>query len=522
MKSNLVVVLATLIVALLVGILVGRWWSPATGSGSGAAGATGEREILYWVAPMDPNYRRDEPGKSPMGMDLIPVYADEMDADPSVVAIDPTMVSNLGVRTARALRGPLARRIETVGYVGYDEDTLQQVATRVDGWIEQLYVKSTGEAVERGQVLFEFYSPTLVNAQEEYLASLASRNTGLQEASRARLTALGVTGRYIDRLARTRQVRQRAPVYAERAGVVAHLGVREGAYVTPASQILSVADLTRVWVLAEVFERQASWVSRGLDARVKLDSMPDESWAGVVDYVYPELDPITRTLKVRLRFANPEQALRPNMLARVTIMSADSDPVVHVPRAAVIRGGATDRVVLALGKGRFRAQPVDLGQEFADRVAIQRGVSAGDQVVVSGQFLIDSESNIDAALARFEAGDAGMDHSEMDHSQMDHSQMDHGEMDHSQMDHSQMDHGEMDHSQMDHSQMDHGQMDHSQMDHSQMDHSQMDHSQMDHSQMDHGQMDHSQMDHGQMDHGQMDHSQMDHSQMNHSGTESRP
>ena len=478
MKINLVVVLTTLIIALLLGILVGRWW-PSAAVGPGSAAAPSEREILYWVAPMDPNYRRDEPGKSPMGMDLIPVYADEMDADPSVVAIDPTMVSNLGVRTATAQWGPLARRIETVGYVGYDEDTLQQVATRVDGWIEQLAVKSAGEAVERGQVLFELYSPTLVNAQEEYLAALASRNTGLQEASRARLTALGLTGRAIERLAQTRQVRQRSRVHAEKAGVVAHLGVREGAYVTPATQILAVADLARVWVMAEVFERQASWVTRGLNARVELDSMPGQRWAGVVDYVYPELDPVTRTLKVRLRFANPEQALRPNMLAQVSIVGAESEPVVHVPRAAVIRGGATDRVVLALGKGRFRAQPVELGQESADRIGIQRGVSAGDQVVVSGQFLIDSESNIDAALARFEAGDAAVDHSEMDHTQMDHSQMDQSGMD---MGESTPDPGGMDHSQMDHSLMDHSGMDMGEsapapggMDHSQMDHSQMDH-----------------------------------------------
>ncbi len=161
-------VIGAIVIAVALGILIGRSMSSKTGAlTESTAGAN--REVLYWVAPMDPNYRRDEPGKSPMGMELVPVYADEIDGQPGVVAIDATIVNNLGVRTAKAQRGELSQRIETVGYVAYDEDTVQHVHTRVDGWIEKLATTATGDAVEKGQLLFELYSPTLVNAQEEYL-----------------------------------------------------------------------------------------------------------------------------------------------------------------------------------------------------------------------------------------------------------------------------------------------------------------------------------------------------------------
>ncbi len=394
-------VIGAIAVAVAIGILIGRATSSPTGALTETS-AGSQREILYWVAPMDANYRRDEPGKSPMGMDLVPVYADEVDGQPGVVAIDATIVNNLGVRTAPAQRGELSQRIETVGYVAYDEDTVQHVHTRVDGWIEKLATKATGDTVEKGQLLFELYSPTLVNAQEEYLIALRSSNKLLLSASKERLAALGVTASEIARLDKERTVRQRVRVYADVDGVITHLGVREGIFVTPATEIMSVAKVDKVWVLAEVFERQAAWVRSGQSAMVELDYLPGEMWHGEVDYVYPELDPKTRTLKVRLRFDNAAATLRPNMFARVTIQGDSVGKVVHVPRAALIRGGAVDRVVVALGEGRFRAQPVQVGIESGDRVAIRRGIAAGDQVVVSAQFLIDSESNIGSALARMQ------------------------------------------------------------------------------------------------------------------------
>jgi len=400
MNNKLIIPL--LVVVLGVGVLLGRYVSR-----DGAAPGVGEqeqaREILYWVAPMDPNFRRDEPGKSPMGMDLVPVYADDENGQAGVINIDPTMVNNLGVRTAVAERGSLSRRIETVGYVSYDEDTLLHVHTRVDGWIEKLATKATGDPVTKGQLLFELYSPALVNAQQEYLAALQSNNTILRSASHDRLLALGVSASEIAQLDRERVAQQRVRVYAESDGVIAHLGVREGIFVTPATEVMSVARLDRVWILAEVFERQAGWVQPGQEATVELDYLPGKTLRGIVDYVYPELDPKTRTLKARLRFDNEGLLLRPNMFAQVVIQGTPIDNIVIVPRSAVIRGGRTNRVVVALGDGRFRSQPVSVGIESGDRVAIRSGLDAGDRVVTSAQFLIDSEANIDSALRRMDA-----------------------------------------------------------------------------------------------------------------------
>jgi Cu(I)/Ag(I) efflux system membrane fusion protein len=426
----------TVAVAIVAGIFIGRSMNSSSGTAADAGNSV-EREVLYWVAPMDPNYRRDAAGKSPMGMDLVPVYADEVDGQPGVIKIDPTIVNNLGVRTAIAKQGPLSRQIDTVGYVGYDEDTLQHVHTRVDGWIERLETKASGDPIVKGQLLFELYSPTLVNAQEEYLTALRSNNTLLLSASRDRLAALGVNAAEIARLDRERTVKQRVRFTAQADGVITKLGVREGIYVTPATDIMSVAQLDKVWVIAEVFERQSAWVKPGQQAMVELDYAPGKMWHGVVDYVYPELDAKTRTLKVRLRFDNASMALRPNMFARVTITGDDFGDVVHVPREAVIRGGAVNRVVVALGDGRYRSTPVTLGIESGDRVAIRRGLAVGDRVVTSGQFLIDSESNIEAALARM---DGAVEEPEIDHSQHSMPEAEKLEPDEEpEMDHSQHD-----------------------------------------------------------------------------------
>lgn len=399
--NKVITAAAVLIVVLLAGFAIGRWFSaePEKSMGSEAAA---EREVLYWVAPMDPGFRRDEPGKSPMGMDLLPVYADTVDAVAGTVKINPTIINNLGVRIAVAETGPLPRRIETVGYVGYDEDTIMHVHLRVDGWIEGLSVTTTGDAVKKGQVLFELYSPTLVNAQEEFLAALRSQSAAMVNASRERLESLGMTSAEIEELSRVRKVKQRIPMNAMRDGVVANLNVREGMFVTPASNVMAIAALDRVWVIAEVFERQAAWVEPGQQAEVELDYLPGRTWRGTVDYVYPELDATTRTLKVRIRFDNEGAVLRPNMFARVTLLGTETEPVLHVPREALIRGSDSDRLVLSLGDGRFRSQLVETGIESGDRVAISSGLSADDKIVTSGQFLIDSESNIESSLSRMD------------------------------------------------------------------------------------------------------------------------
>ena len=393
---------ATLILVAVLAFIAGKHAESDTEQATDIS-VTSANKVLYWVAPMDPDFRRDEPGKSPMGMDLVPVYADHVDSQPGVVAIDPVVINNLGVRTAVAERSPLPRLIDTVGYVSYDEDTVHQIHARVDGWVEKLGPNSSGESVQKGQLLFELYSPILVSAQEEYLSASRSNNAPLRNASRDRLLALGVSRSQIARLDKERTARQRMPVYAKSDGVIAKLGVRHGMFVTPSTEIMSIANLDSVWVLAEVFERQAAWVEAGQTAVVTLDYLPGTELQGTVDYIYPELDPITRTLKVRLRFDKNSLGLRPNMIAHVTIEGRKVGAVVHIPREALIRGGVGNRVVVDLGDGRYVARRVLVGIESGDRIAIRRGLSAGDLVVRSAQFLIDSESNIDSALGRLDA-----------------------------------------------------------------------------------------------------------------------
>ncbi len=385
----------------LAGLLAASLWPAAA-----PAAEDGEREILYWVAPMDPNYRRDKPGKSPMGMDLIPVYADEQDSGGGI-AIKPEIVQSLGVRTAKAQRTRLWRLIDTVGYVDFDESKLNHIHLRATGWIEKLYFKSEGERVKKGDRLLDLYSPELVNAQEEYVQALRVGSKPLIRASRERLQAYGIPNDQIRELARTYRVRQTVTIYAPQDGMVATLPVREGMYVTPANRIMSLADLSSIWVLAEIFERQVDWVSLENPAEITLSYLPGRTWEGKVRYIYPNLDPKTRTLKVRLRFDNPGEQLKPNMYANVRIFGGPKDDVIAIPLEALIRTGREERVILALGDGRFEARKVRSGMESGDMVEILEGIEPGDTVVTSGQFLIDSEASLKATLERMTPVDTG-------------------------------------------------------------------------------------------------------------------
>ena len=372
-----------------------------------AAGAADEPEILYWVAPMDPNYRRDKPGKSPMGMDLIPVYDKHAGNADGNITIAPEVVQNLGVRTAVAERTRLWRGIDTVGYVDYDESLVSHIHLRTEGWIENLVVQSEGERVTRGQRLFDIYAPELVNAQEEFLQALKLDNPGMQQASKDRLAALGVSAGQIEALQKSRSVQQRVAVYAPQDGVVSTLPVREGMFVKPADRVMSLADLSQVWLLAEVFERQADWVEVGQDADVVLPYQPGTHLEGRVEYIYPALDPKTRTLKVRLRFANPDETLKPNMYANVKIYGGPRDDIIVIPLEALIRTGREERVVIDLGEGRFTSRSVTAGMESGDWVEIINGIAPGDRVVTSGQFLIDSEASLKASMQRMQPSGEG-------------------------------------------------------------------------------------------------------------------
>ena len=392
------------------GVLTGLFMMGLIPAQTVSAAEEDEKEILYWVAPMDPNYRRDKAGKSPMGMDLVPYYAEDENAGPGIT-IKPEVVQNLGVRTATAENTRLWRGIDTVGYVDFDESLLSHIHLRTKGWIEKLSVKSEGERVKKGQRLFNLYSPELVNAQEEFVQALLAGNRGLIRASRDRLNALGIPLQTVKKLEKTRKVKQAIEIYAPQDGVVSVLGVREGMYVKPAMRIMTLADLSSVWVLAEVFERQSDWVKLGQPAEIRLSYLPGEIWEGRVEYIYPSLDPKTRTLKVRLRFDNPGEKLKPNMYAHIKIFGGAKENTIVIPLEALIRTGREERVILARGEGRFEARVVTAGIESGQWVEIKEGIEAGDQVVVSGQFLLDSEASMKASVTRMtpmeDSADAG-------------------------------------------------------------------------------------------------------------------
>ena len=365
------------------------------------ANAEEEKEILYWVAPMDPNYQRDKPGKSPMGMDLVPVYADD-NKDGGVVSIKPEVVQNLGVRTAVAERTRLWRGIDAVGYIDFDESKVSHIHLRTEGWIENLTVQSEGERVKKDDFLFDLYSPKLVNAQEELVTAIASGSKSLIRASKERLSALGVSDKQIAQLEKDKKILQKISIYASQDGVVSSLSVREGMFVKPSMRVMSLGDLSSIWVLAEVFERQAHWVKVGQDAEVTLSYLPGQVWHGKVEYIYPSLDPKTRTLKVRLRFDNPDEGLKPNMYASVRIFGGPKEDIIVIPLEGLIRTGRDERVIVEVGEGKFEARNVAAGIESGDYVEIQRGIDEGDRVVVSGQFLIDSEASMRASLMRMD------------------------------------------------------------------------------------------------------------------------
>lgn len=365
-----------------------------------------EKKLLYWVAPMDANYRRDEPGKSPMGMDLVPVYDDGEEG--LTVKISPTVENNMGVRTAEVKKDKLWRRIDTVGYVDFDENKISHIHLRTKGWIEKLLIKSEGERVKKGQLLFEVYSPELVNAQEEYLQALRSGHKSLSSASRERLIALGISSSQIKQLNKTRKSKQYVKVYAKQDGIIAKLNIREGMFVMPTKLVMSLADLSSVWLLAEVFESQADWVKVGQSAEVKLSYLPGRDWEGEVEYIYPSLDPKTRTLKVRLRFDNIDEALKPNMFADVTIYGGAKREVIIIPREALIRTGNDERVIISIGEGRFQPREVTAGIESGEYIEIIQGLAVGDKVVTSGQFLIDSEASLKASIARMSSANDDM------------------------------------------------------------------------------------------------------------------
>lgn len=392
------------ILALAAGVAGGIYLERLYFNPAGMA-AEGGPEVLYWVAPMDPNFRQPGPGKSPMGMDLIPVYAgQEPSGDPAEVTLSVAEINAIGVRTALAQVSEISHRIETVGFVGYDEHLTSHVHTRVDGWIEVLNVRAVGDQVRKGDVLFELFSPEFGIASFDFIRANQD-GVGLSlEAARNKLRSHGATERQIAEIEETGEVARRISVEAPRDGVVIGLAAADGMFLQPGTQAVSITDLSAVWLIVDVFERDIARMTDEMRAIARFEHLPGRTFEGEIDYVYPELDPQTRTLPVRLRFDNSEGLLRPNMFGTVSLIPAQTRTALTVPSEAIIRTGSAERVILKTGEGTFMPRLITTGlrDNFGGggRTEVVQGLAPGEEVVASAQFLIDSESALSAGLMR--------------------------------------------------------------------------------------------------------------------------
>ena len=411
------------LVALAVGVAAGWWLGAHTGTDRSMPPVKAKKDgpcpagaaPTHWRAPMDPTYIRDKPGKSPMGMDLVAVCPGEAQAPDGVVRIDPALVQSMGVRTVPVARRDLARKVRTVGRVAYDERLVDHVHTKVQGWVERLFVEYEGELVRQGQPLLEIYSPELVSTQEELLLAKRYRDAtqgsrygdvsqggkDLFEATRRRLELWDVSHNDIERLLRTGEIRKTLILYASTEGVVTRLLVRDGMEVGPNDNLYTIADLSKVWLFADVYEYELPWVREGQKALIELSYLPGRTFAGKVTYIYLSLDPKTRTARVRVELENPELVLKPDMFADVTIETEARPGVLAVPEEAVIRSGRRALVVAVGEAGHFSPREVGLGLDSGDGwVEVRSGLAEAEQVVTSGQFLIDSESKLQEAIQK--------------------------------------------------------------------------------------------------------------------------
>ena len=403
------------------------------------AGKPKERTVLYWRAPMDPAYIRNEPGKSPMGMDLVPVYADDVAGGPTI-RIDPVTEQNMGVRYDVVRTGPLEKEVRTVGAVDYDEQSLGVVTTKVDGWIEKVYVEETGTQVHEGDPLFELYSRDLFTAQEEYLIALRDmeraqgENQGrAAELARARVSSASqrlalfdISDRQIAQLEQTGELRKTLTITAGMTGIVTHRNITQGQFLKAGESAYKIADLSNVWVIGKVYESDLPFVKLGQEALMRLDYLPGRTYRGRVTYIYPYLEKGTREISVRMEFHNPGYELKPGMYATLEISSRLSEKAVLVPSMAVIDTGERKVVFVQREAGKFEPRRIRTGMRNGqDELQVLSGLAPGEMVVVSGQFLLDSESRLrEATLKMIRAGTTNTS----DFMEDDTPEHEHGEM----------------------------------------------------------------------------------------------
>lgn len=384
--------------------------APATGAPAAVAAQAGGavdpatgRKVLYWHDPMVPGQKFDKPGKSPfMDMQLVPVYADEA-ADDGKVSISSRVQQNLGIRTAEVTAATLTSAVEAVGSVAYNERDVALVQARSNGFVERLYVRAPLDPVKKGQPLAEVYVPDWVAAQEEFLTVKRMQgpgSEGLADAARQRMRLAGMTDSQIRSVESSGKVQARLTISAPISGVVAELAVREGMTIATGAPLFRINGLSTIWVNADIPEAVAAQVLPGNPVEARTPSLPGTALKGKVSAILPEVNATTRTLKARVELANPGQRLVPGMFATVNFTPATRDTVLTVPTEAVIQTGKRSVVMVAQGEGKFIPVDVEIGSEGNGQTEIRKGLEAGQKVVVSGQFLIDSEASLRGTTTR--------------------------------------------------------------------------------------------------------------------------
>jgi Cu(I)/Ag(I) efflux system membrane fusion protein len=371
---------------------------------------------LFYRNSMNPSVTSPVPAKDSMGMDYVAVYAEdnEKEAVLGTVKIDPVMVQNIGVRTSFVKRESMSRTIRAAGRVDFDEQKMARLHPKVEGWIEELKVDKTGETVKKGDVLVSIYSPKLVSTQQEYLLALNSLKSledspfddvarGAKEmvvSARDRLQLLDVPDHQIDELEKSRKIKKQLHIHTPVDGTVTRIGSRQGQYVTPKTELYMVVDLSKVWVYADVYEYELPWIKVGDEVEMSLASVPGKIFSGHLGYIYPYAEAKTRTTKVRIIFDNPDQLLRPDMFAEVTIHSDVNKDAIIIPSQAVIRSGERAQVFVVTEPGKFEPRVVTLGIESSGKVEVLSGLNEGEEVVTSAQFMVDSESKLREATEK--------------------------------------------------------------------------------------------------------------------------
>jgi len=388
--------------------ICGMKLNPIKNGSKSAAQSDGERKIIYWRAPMNPNEIYDEPGKSQMGMDLVPVYEDEGGAS-GVVTVDGSVLQSMNVKMEFVKAGKLSNKIYTNGVLATDERKEYAVTTKINGWIEKLYINYVGQNVKKGEKLVDIYSPELVAAQQEVLTALDYDGSGgsmLKNATR-KLELFDVSKSEIDNLLKTKKVKKYVTLYAPSDGTVLTKNVLEGKMIKAGKEIVKIADLSNLWFYADVYESELKKIDIGSKAEITFTYNPDKTFSGVVSFIYPTVDPVTRTVKVRIDLNNSSSELKPSMFGNVEIIGKSGDELPIVPETAVIRSGKENIVILSLGEGKFKPVDVKLGLYDDGFYQVLSGLKEGDAIVTSGQFMIDSESSLRSAVKLFSSKDAG-------------------------------------------------------------------------------------------------------------------